>query len=268
MSRAHAEVHRPSSALEGLRVLDLTWSPAGAIVTMFLADHGAEVVRVDRPGTDPARRVGACKTWDRGKRSVVLDLHRDEDGERLRMLALTADVIVDGLGRSKLDRLGCSFTHLQATNPAVVYCALSGAGPDEADEMIGYDLLAAAKYGVMAESPGHREGPIFPGHPGTMYATALVAVIGTLAALRARVVTGDGDLVDVSNRDGVLALMTMNWWSERGTSFIDRRSLTGRLHGSASSAARQVQVRRWPLDPGAHRSERGVWPGDGGLRAG
>jgi crotonobetainyl-CoA:carnitine CoA-transferase CaiB-like acyl-CoA transferase len=81
----------------------------------------------------------------------------------------------------------------------------------------------------MAESGGQRDGPIFPGHPALEYGTALVAVIGILAALRARIVTGDGDQLDVSMADGVLAQMGMNWSSERGLSFIARKSRTGAL---------------------------------------
>jgi crotonobetainyl-CoA:carnitine CoA-transferase CaiB-like acyl-CoA transferase len=218
----------PRGALSDVRVLDLTWGMIGAVTTMVLADNGAEVVKLERPGGDPARRAGAYRTWDRGKRSVVVDLSLRADQRLLRSLAAEADVVVDGLGRGRLDALGAGFGALAASNPAVVYCSLTGDGTGD-DEQVGYDILAAARFGVMAESPGHRDGPIFPGHPAHAYSTALVAAIGILAAVRARLVTGVGDRVDVSVRDGVLALMGMNWWSERQLSFISSKSRTGRL---------------------------------------
>ena len=77
-------------ALRNLRVLDLTWGPAGAIATMVLADHGAEVVRIDRPGGDPCRRAGAFAPWDRGKHSAELDLHDEQDRRAVWSLAVGA----------------------------------------------------------------------------------------------------------------------------------------------------------------------------------
>ena len=216
-------------ALHDLRVLDLTWGPAGAIASMVLADHGAEVIRVDRPGGDPVRRTGAFATWDRGKHSAELDLSAERDRAVVRSLAAGADVVLDGLGAGRLDSLGLGYAELRRVNPGVVYCALSASGPELDDPLLGYDLLAAARFGVMAETGGHRPGPIFPGHPAASYATGLLAAIGTLACLHARLLTGIGRRVDVSNLDGILALSTMEWWSERGVSFIRGKRLDNRL---------------------------------------
>lgn len=215
--------------LAGIRVLDLTWGPAGAIATMILADYGAEVVRVDRPSGDPARRAGAFATWDRGKHRAELDLHDEADRRAVRRLAEGADIVVDGLGAGRLDRFGLGYDDLRQVNPGLVYCALSATGPELDDPMLGHDLLAAARFGVMAETGGNRPGPIFPGHPAASYATGLLAAIGTLASLRARLVSGRGDRLDVSNVDGVLALSTMEWWSERGVSFIRGKLQSNRL---------------------------------------
>jgi crotonobetainyl-CoA:carnitine CoA-transferase CaiB-like acyl-CoA transferase len=216
-------------ALDGIRVLDLSWGSVGAIATMLLADHGAEVVRVDRPGGDPVRRRGGFATWDRGKHSAELDLRDHDDLDLVHRLAHGADVIVDGLGAGRTAAFGLSYDDVRSSNPGLVYCSLSGAGPEVQDPMLGHDLLVAARFGVMAETGGHRPGPIFPGHPATSYATGLLACIGILATLRSRLSTGAGDRVDISNLDGVLALSTMEWWSERGISFIAGKGRDNRL---------------------------------------
>jgi len=214
-----------SGALDGMRVLDLSWGMPGAVLSMLLSDNGAEVVRVVRPAAAD-RRPAHTLTWDRGKRSIVLDLRDDDDRAVMRSLAATADVLIDGLRPGHLAKLGFGPDDVGADNPAVVYCSLTGL---ESDELPGYDALAAARYGVMAESPGHRDGPIFPGHPGVDYGTALVAAIGILAAVRARLVTGQGDRLAVGFQDGVLSQLAMNWRSERGVSFIANKSRTGTL---------------------------------------
>src|SRR5256885_10685493 len=92
--------------LDGVRVLDLTWGMPGAVATMMLADYGAEVVHVDRPGGDPAERTGATRTWDRGKRRLALDLGADHDHRRFLELAAGADVVIVGLVADAVTRLG------------------------------------------------------------------------------------------------------------------------------------------------------------------
>jgi crotonobetainyl-CoA:carnitine CoA-transferase CaiB-like acyl-CoA transferase len=216
--------------LDGVRVLDLTKGMPGAVTTMLLADHGAEVVSVARPGP-PSRLDEACRTWNRGKASIVLDLDLDDDRAVARRLAAEADVVVEAMRPLFLESVGLGAEAVRASNPDVVYCRIRAFADlgDGAVDPSGYAALAAARYGVMAESGGQRDGPIFPGHPAIEYGTALVAGIGILAALRARIVTGEGDLVDVSMADGVLAQMGMNWSSERGLSFIASKSRTGAL---------------------------------------
>ena len=221
--------HPSTGPLAGLRVLDLTTGMPGAVATMFLADYGAEVVKVARPGA-PSAQDRACRTWDRGKAGIVLDLHDPADRDVARSLAAGADVVVAGLRPGFLESVGLGAEAIRAANPDVVHCTISAFGSaTSGDDPPGYAALAAARYGVMAESGGHRDGPIFPGHPALEYGTAFMAVISTLAALRARIVTGEGDLVEVTMADSVLAQMGMNWWNERNLSFIARKSRTGAL---------------------------------------
>jgi crotonobetainyl-CoA:carnitine CoA-transferase CaiB-like acyl-CoA transferase len=212
-------------SLSGMRVLELTRGIVGAIAAMILADAGAEVIKVVPSGTSSP---GLTRTWDRGKSSLALDLQSPDDRRVLLGLAERADVVITAVRPGTADRLGLTYEALRAANPAVVLTQITGFGPDD-DSFPGYDALAAARYGVMAESPGHRDGPVFPGHPAISYSTALLAVISTLAAVRARLVTGEGEFAQVSLRDGVLGQMGMNWSSDRGLSFIAARSRTGAL---------------------------------------
>jgi crotonobetainyl-CoA:carnitine CoA-transferase CaiB-like acyl-CoA transferase len=216
--------------LEGVRVLDLTWGMPGAVATMMLADYGAEVIHVDRPGGDPASRSGATRPWDRGKRRLTLDLDAPTDHECFMELARHADVVLVGLAAPSVARLGLDPDEIAAVNPDVVYVALSGFGRHDRRATRGLDALVAAELGAMvAVTPHHRDGPVFLAHPAVAYSTALVAVTGVLAALRARILAGRGDVVDVSLLDGVLAQLTMNWWTDRDISFLASRRLDGQL---------------------------------------
>jgi crotonobetainyl-CoA:carnitine CoA-transferase CaiB-like acyl-CoA transferase len=219
-----------ASPLDGVRVLDLTWGAPGAIAALLLADYGAEVVHVDRPGGDPASRAGTTRTWDRGKRRVILDLDDPADHAAFRGLADEADVVVVGLAAEDAARRGLDARSITATNPDVVYVALTGFGLGDGRATPGYEALVAAELGAMVTGPAQRrDGPVFLAHPAISYSTAFVAVIGILAALRARIRCGRGDVVDVSLLDGVLAQFTMNWWNERDVSFLAARTRDGQL---------------------------------------
>jgi crotonobetainyl-CoA:carnitine CoA-transferase CaiB-like acyl-CoA transferase len=217
-----------SGPLQGLRVLDLTWGMVGSVTSMFFADYGADVVKVAAPDGGLARARATTVTWDRGKRSLLADL-RDTDYRRLVVeLAVSADVILTGLRPDALAAFGLDPATVTARNPNVVYCSIFGDRDDPAGPC-GHPILAAARLGVVAESPGYRDGPIFPAHPSYVYATAMVAAIGVLASLRRRLRTGAGNVFDVSFTEGVLALSGQNWWSERGASAFAGKTRSGQL---------------------------------------
>lgn len=232
-----------TTPLDGLRVLDLTWGMPGAVATMILADYGADVIHVDRPSGDPASRAGATRTWDRGKRRITLDLH-DPAGRAIFMdLAAGADVVLVGLAVDQAVRLGVDAASITARNPDVVYAALTGFGLDDRRSTAGYEALVAAELGAMVTAPAQgRDGPVFLGHPAVSYSTAFVATIGVLAAIRARLVSGRGDVLDVSLLDGVLAQFTMNWWTANDVSFLSSRTQDGQLDlGRTRMIVRQFQ---------------------------
>jgi crotonobetainyl-CoA:carnitine CoA-transferase CaiB-like acyl-CoA transferase len=197
---------------------------------MIFADYGAEVVRVEPPGGGLTRRSGVATSWDRGKRSLVAELGDPADLEVLGALARAADVIIVGADLEPTRGSGLDYETLAAANPALVYCKLAAYGPRESDDASNtHDFLANARLGVMSLMPGHRDGPIAPGSPALTYSTGLMAAIAILAAVRARLVTGQGDRVEVSHEDGFLALRTMAWKSEHGSNFVAKKSRSGDL---------------------------------------
>ncbi|GAA4728058.1 CoA transferase [Nocardioides endophyticus] len=213
-----SDVSRRRGPLRNLRVVDLTTSYAGPTATMYLADLGADVIKVERPGTgDDARQwgppfTGSASAWfgsaNRNKRSVVLDLGSAAGQEALLKLIATADVLVENFNPAKLKSLGVDYPTLRARFPRLIYCAMSGfglTGPDHARP--GYDLAAQARSGLMSVT-GQLGGP--PQRVSTALSdvvTGMCAAIAVCAAVVEQQVTGNGDLVDVSLLDSDLALM-------------------------------------------------------------
>jgi len=219
-----------SAPLDGVRVLDLTLGMPGAVATMLLADYGAEVIHIERPPGAGPRCEGSTRTWDRGKRRLVLDLTDHDDLACFVELARSADVVLVGMTATDAARLGVDAAAVRALNPDVIYVGLTGFGLDDTRRTPGWEPLVAAELGAMVTAPAQgRDGPVFLGHPAISYSTAFLAVIGILACLRARVRGRGGDVVDVSMLDGVLAQFAMNWWSAGDISFLSSRTRDGQL---------------------------------------
>ena len=194
--------------LDDLRVLDLSEGPIGGITTMVLADFGADVVKVERPGGDPWRSVANSPMWLRGKRSTVLDLTTDEGRQSLGRLAEGADVVVMSGRPGKAGALGADYETLSAINPALVYCAITGFGPEGPYAGYpGYEAVVAARLGRMLTFSGlaDREGPAYPAVQAGSHATSQAALHGILAALMAREESGRGQLVETSLLQGLFA---------------------------------------------------------------
>ncbi|MCE2391735.1 MAG: CoA transferase [Proteobacteria bacterium] len=203
-----------SGPLRGLRVVDCSRGTAGPRATGLLADYGAEVIWVEPPGGDPYRKELAVpySGFNRGKRSVVLDLRSDDGRERLFDLLATADVFVRSWRPGVAERLGLGFDGLRARFPRLVVCSITGFGNDGPyRDVPGYEALVHALAGTMAEQPGHREGPIFQALPFASIGAATLAAIGTTAALLRREDDGTGRHVETSMLDGALAYLSMLW---------------------------------------------------------
>lgn len=204
------------SILSGYRVLDLSWGTAGPIATMILADHGADVIKVEPPGGDPFRTLDAYRVWNRGSRSLVLDLKDETDRASFERLLGTAQVIVESFSPGTMTRLGLGWDYVHEQFPGIVYCSLSAYGENNEDaNRPGYEALIQARLGVLNQQAGPRPGPKLPGWPGSAYGTAYLAVTGIAAALLVRAKTGQGQRVQVSMLDGFLGMSAMNLtWGE------------------------------------------------------
>jgi crotonobetainyl-CoA:carnitine CoA-transferase CaiB-like acyl-CoA transferase len=196
-----------AAVLDGIRVLDLSSSPPGAIASMVLADFGADVIAIERPGGDPLRAFPAAPMWLRGKRSMELDLKTRAGQRRLHELARESDAVIYAGAPGSAERLGADEATLCALNPALVYCSITGFGPrGPLAAYMGYEGVVAAKAGRMMTFAGQvpREGPVFAYVPVGQHVAAQSAVHGILGALLVRERTGEGQRVETSLLQGMM----------------------------------------------------------------
>jgi crotonobetainyl-CoA:carnitine CoA-transferase CaiB-like acyl-CoA transferase len=215
-----------AAPLAGVRVLDLSRVLAGPYCSMVLADLGADVIKVERPGAgDPTRawgppfRDGESAYYlcvNRGKRSVTIDLGDPAGVEVAKRLAVTADVVIESFLPGGADRLDLGYATLSAARPRIVYTSIAGYAPESADaHRPGFDFAIQAEAGGMSIT-GEADGP--PLKVGVAIAditTGMFASIGTLAALRDAERTGQGHHVQVSLFDSQLA-----WLANRGSDWL------------------------------------------------
>jgi crotonobetainyl-CoA:carnitine CoA-transferase CaiB-like acyl-CoA transferase len=204
--------------LAGVRVLDLTRVLSGPYATMTLGDLGAEVIKVEPPQGDDTRSwappsVAGESTYylstNRNKRDIVLDLKTDLAKQVLWALIARSDIVLENFRPGALDRLGFSWDTLHTRYPRVILVSLSGYGQTGPyAQQPGYDLIAQAEGGLMHVTGEPGRAPVKVGFSIADIGTGMWAVIGTLAALRARDVTGLGDHVDVSLLETMLSWQT------------------------------------------------------------
>ena len=205
--------------LAGLLVADFSRVLAGPYAAMTLGDLGADVVKVERPGTGDDTRtwgppwVDGVSTYylglNRNKRSITLDLSDAADRALGIELATRADVLIENFRPGTLDRYGLGYDALSVTNPKLVYCSITGFGAatEEAAELSGYDLLVQAMSGLMSVT-GHPDGePTKAGVALVDHICALQSTVGILAALSVRDRTGVGQRVEVSLMAAALAAL-------------------------------------------------------------
>jgi len=208
----------PRAPLEGVTVVDLTRVLAGPWCTMLLADMGARVIKVERPGTGDDTRawgppfVSGESTYflgvNRNKESLTLDVGRPEGRALLERLIDRADVLVENFRQPTLTRLGLDYASLAANHPSLVCCSISGFGRTgpRRDEP-GYDAIAQAESGLMSVT-GEADGPpVRVGSAVTDLAAGLLSAYGIVLALRARERSGRGQQVDVSLLESALSLL-------------------------------------------------------------
>lgn len=229
------------AVFDGLKVLDLSWGTAGPMVTMFLADHGADVTRIERPNGASFYEPDAYTVWNRGKRSAELDLSTDADRDVFLALADQADVVVETFAPGTAEKLGVGYDVLSARNPRLIYCSITGYGRGTRDQdRPAFDQLVAARAGHQWEIRGwygspmdhikgadmaepdfeapeasrigtDRDGPLMTATPQPSVGAAHLASIGIAAALHARETSGFGQRVDTSLLQGILFYNSCTW---------------------------------------------------------
>jgi crotonobetainyl-CoA:carnitine CoA-transferase CaiB-like acyl-CoA transferase len=221
-----------AATLAGIRVLDLTRVLAGPWSTQILADLGAEVIKIERPGTGDETRVAGppfLKDRDgndtpdsayylsanRGKKSVTINIASPQGQELIRKLAAKCDVLIENYMFGKLAEYGLSYDDLRKVNPRLVYCSITGFGQTGPyRERPGYDFVFQAMGGMMSIT-GEKDG--MPQKVGVAFSdlmTGMYATIAILAALRHRDATGEGQHIDLALLDvqiAALANMNMNY---------------------------------------------------------
>ncbi len=204
-----------AAPLDGVRVLDFSTVGPAARAARWLADYGAEVVKIGAParaGAVQIEPVFYAYSAHRGMRRIRLDLKADAGREAFLRLATEADVVIESFRPGVVDRLGIGWSAVQAVNPGIVYCSTSGYGQDgPRGQWAGHDLNYLAVGGYLDCSGRAAEGG--PALPGATIADSagggMHAVMSILAALVARQATGAGRHLDVAAADGVLALMSL-----------------------------------------------------------
>ncbi len=234
-----------TGALNHLRVLDLSRVLAGPWCTQNLADMGADVIKIEKPGEgDDTRHWGppffadaqgdasahACyfAACNRNKRSVTVDMATPEGQSIIRELAMDSDIVVENFKTGGLQRYGLDYTSLAALNPRLIYCSVTGFGhTGPYAPRAGYDLLVQAMSGLMSitgradSDPG--SGPLRVGVAVIDLFTGMYATSAILSALEARHHTGRGQHIDMALLDVAMAVL-----ANQGTGFLNTGSIPGR----------------------------------------
>jgi len=215
--------------LTGIRVVDLSLFLPGPHLSMMMADHGAEVIKVEPPGEgDPGRHIGLAqgahttffRNANRGKKSVVANLKDAADRDALLALCDEADVFIEAFRPGVVQRLGVDYDTLAARNPRLVYASISAFGQSGPNRDIpAHDLAVEALSGVVSVNLGNDDEPAMPGIPAADMAASLMAFGGILMALYRREQTGRGDYLDISMQDSLMAWLP----NVLGPVFVEKR---------------------------------------------
>jgi CoA:oxalate CoA-transferase len=207
------------NTLEGVLVLDLTSFMSGPFASMVMGDLGAEVIKIEEPGTgDSSRQIppyfheGESLYYislNRNKKSVTINMKTEKGKNIFYELVKKTDVVIENYRPGITKKLGLDYESLRKINPRIIYCSITGYGPEGPyGNRPSYDLMVQALSGSMSMTGDEESGPLRLGVPMGDLAGSMWALVGTLAALRHREKTGEGQLVDVSLLDSLTALIT------------------------------------------------------------
>ena len=204
-----------SKILQGIRVIDLSQAYSGPFAAMQLADHGAEVIKVEPPGGEQTRGWGPRKNeysayyayFNRNKKGIALDLKTEEGKEVLRRLIAGADVVVENFKAGTFAKLGFSYDELKKIKPDIIYAQITGFGLEgPMSSRACYDIVAQAESGFMSLNGFAENDPVRVGTSVADAISGLYLTIGIAMALYKRAATGEGSHVDVAMLDSLFAL--------------------------------------------------------------
>ena len=247
---------KPAQPLSGIKVLDFSTLLPGPLATLFLAEAGAEVIKIERPGEGEEMRHYLPK-WgrdpvnfamlNRGKRSLALDLKSPRHLEFLVPLIEEADIIVEQFRPGVMERLGLHYEAVKLLNPRIVYCSITGYGQTGANAMkAGHDLNYIGDAGLLSLSMGPEERPTVPPFLAADIAGgSYPAVVNILMALLHREKTGEGTHLDIAMTDNLFMLM---WWA------MGQGLVTGNWpgNGSAQLTGGSPRYKIYPTLDGRH----------------
>jgi len=209
-----AENQKPVRALDGVKILAFEQVLAGPFATCLLADMGAEVIKVERPGVGDVIRswdsvvkgLSSGYVWlNRNKRSLTVDVKKEAGRDILRRLAERSDIFFENYAPGVAGRLGVGYDTLSELNPRLIYCSISGYGQDGPyRDVKAYDLLIQGEGGIIATT-GYPDKPARAGIAIADIAAGMYAAIGILMALYQREKTGEGQFIDVSMLDSIVS---------------------------------------------------------------
>ena len=214
--------------LEGLRVLDLSLFLPGPLLTQMMADHGAEVIKLEPIGAgEPNREIGPKRdgmtvyfaNTHRNKKSIQLNLKTEEGRKAALELAATCDVMIEAFRPGVVTRLGVGYEAVRAVNPGIVYCSMSAWGQDGPyAQKPAHDLACEAIAGILSINQGSDKKPAIPGIAGADMLSSMMTLSALLMALYRRTTTGVGDYIDISMADSLIAAVPNNM----GSVFADK----------------------------------------------
>jgi itaconate CoA-transferase len=206
--------NQPTRALDGVKILAFEQVLSGPFATCLLADMGAEVIKVERPGVGDVirgwdsvvRGLSSGYVWlNRNKRSLTVDVKKEKGREILQQLAKRSDILLENYAPGVAGRLGIGYDQLSGLNPRLIYCSLSGYGQDGPyRDVKAYDLLIQGEGGIIATT-GYPDKPAKAGLAIADIAAGMYSAMGILLALYQREKTGSGQLIDVSMLDSIVS---------------------------------------------------------------
>jgi crotonobetainyl-CoA:carnitine CoA-transferase CaiB-like acyl-CoA transferase len=198
--------------LKDLRIVEIAEGMAGQVAGLMLSEFGADVLKVERPGGDPSRGDAKFANWNRGKRSLELDLTAPEGMAALKQRLAGADVLTHEFSPARAKKLGLDDESLAAEFPRLVVCGITGSPRNHPDvERSDDELLVAARLGVLYENDGHRPGPIVWRYRMGSWSAAHLAFAGIMARLIMRLQSGHGGGAHTSLYQGFMAKLPLVW---------------------------------------------------------